>query len=60
MVRKALGRGLEALIPAAVEREVSIVPESRGSEARAGDIQHVALAKIVRNRPAAGVAPSLR
>lgn len=49
MVRKALGRGLEALIPAAVEREVPIVPESRGSEARAGDIQHVALAKIVRN-----------
>jgi ParB family chromosome partitioning protein len=42
------------LIPAAVEREVSIVPDSRlnegrPSEARSGDIQHIALAKIARN-----------
>lgn len=54
MVRKALGRGLEALIPAAVEREVSIVPDSRSNEGRPaetrpGDIQHIALAKIARN-----------
>ena len=54
MVRKALGRGLEALIPAAVEREVPIIPESRppearGAEARPGDVQHIPLAKIVRN-----------
>ncbi|HEX7077154.1 MAG TPA: ParB/RepB/Spo0J family partition protein [Candidatus Eisenbacteria bacterium] len=53
MVRKALGRGLEALIPAAVEREVPIVPdqrtEPRAAEPRAGDIQHLPLAKIVRN-----------
>jgi ParB family transcriptional regulator, chromosome partitioning protein len=54
VVRKALGRGLEALIPAAVEREVSIVPDSRlnegrPSEVRSGDIQHIALAKIARN-----------
>ena len=50
MVRKALGRGLEALIPAAVESEVPIVPGTRTSEiGRAGDIQHVPLAKIVRN-----------
>lgn len=50
MVRKALGRGLEALIPAAVESEVPIVPEPRSPEiARVGDIQHVPLAKIVRN-----------
>ncbi len=49
MVRKALGRGLEALIPAAVEREVSIVPEERPLESRAGDILHVPLQKIVRN-----------
>lgn len=54
MARKALGRGLEALIPAAVEREVPIAPEqraadSRPSEPRQGDIQHIALAKIVRN-----------
>lgn len=54
MVRKALGRGLEALIPAAVEREVPIIPESRPSEVRAaevrpGDIQHIPLAKIGRN-----------
>jgi ParB family chromosome partitioning protein len=42
------------LIPAAVEREVSIVPDSRlnegrPSEVRSGDIQHIALAKIARN-----------
>jgi ParB family transcriptional regulator, chromosome partitioning protein len=54
VVRKALGRGLEALIPAAVEREVSIVPDSRSNdgrpaEVRSGDIQHIALAKIARN-----------
>lgn len=65
MVRKALGRGLEALIPAAVEREVPIAPESRpadsrgagdargseerGAGSRPGDIQHVALTKITRN-----------
>jgi len=50
VVRKALGRGLEALIPAAVESEVPIVPGTRTSEiGRAGDIQHVPLAKIVRN-----------
>jgi len=41
---------LEALIPAAVESEVPIVPGTRTSEiGRAGDIQHVPLAKIVRN-----------
>src|SRR3989304_9297286 len=49
MARKALGRGLEALIPAAVEQEVAIVPEQRATEARHGDIQHVPLAKILRN-----------
>ena len=49
MVRKALGRGLDALIPAAVEQEVSITPEPRSSESRTGDIQHVPLAKISRN-----------
>ena len=50
MVRKALGRGLEALIPAAVESEVPIVPESRQADiARVGEIQHVPLTKIVRN-----------
>ncbi len=49
MVRKALGRGLEALIPAAVEQAVAIIPEPRAPEARQGDIQHVALSKIVRN-----------
>jgi ParB family transcriptional regulator, chromosome partitioning protein len=49
VVRKALGRGLEALIPAAVEREVPMAPEARPSEARPGDIQHVPLARIVRN-----------
>jgi ParB family chromosome partitioning protein len=49
VVRKALGRGLEALIPKAVEREVSMVPEGRPSEARPGDIQHIPLNRIVRN-----------
>jgi len=49
VARKALGRGLEALIPAGVEREVSIVPGGRPQDARIGDIQHVALIKIVRN-----------
>ena len=50
MVRKALGRGLEALIPAAVESEVPIVPESRQADiVRVGEIQHVPLTKIVRN-----------
>jgi len=50
VVRKALGRGLEALIPAAVESEVPIMPEVRGPEAtRVGEIQHVPLSKIVRN-----------
>jgi ParB family chromosome partitioning protein len=49
VVRKALGRGLEALIPSAVESEVSIVPEPRREAAREGDIQHVPLAKIARN-----------
>jgi ParB family transcriptional regulator, chromosome partitioning protein len=49
VVRKALGRGLEALIPKAVESEVSIVPEPRHYEVREGDIQHVALTKISRN-----------
>jgi ParB family transcriptional regulator, chromosome partitioning protein len=49
VVRKALGRGLEALIPAAVEREVPIVPETRTQEARVGDIQHVPLSEIARN-----------
>ena len=50
MVRKALGRGLEALIPAAVESEVPIMPEARLPEnGRVGEIQHVPLTKIVRN-----------
>lgn len=49
MARKALGRGLDVLIPAAVESEVSIVPEHRPHEQRQGDIQHVPLTKIVRN-----------
>ncbi len=49
MARKALGRGLEALIPAGVEREVSIVPGGKQQDSRSGDIQHVLLAKIVRN-----------
>jgi ParB family chromosome partitioning protein len=49
MVRKALGRGLESLIPAAVNREVAVAPELRTVEVRQGEIQHVALHKIVRN-----------
>jgi ParB family chromosome partitioning protein len=49
VVRKALGRGLEALIPSAVESEVSIVPEPRREAAREGDIRHVPLSKIARN-----------
>ena len=49
MVRKALGRGLEALIPKGVESEVPIVPEPLHVQARPGDIQHVALSKITRN-----------
>jgi ParB family chromosome partitioning protein len=50
VVRKALGRGLEALIPAAVDTEVPIVPPTRAIEGtRSGDIQHVPLAKIIRN-----------
>jgi len=49
MVRKALGRGLASLIPAAVNREVAVAPELRTVEPRQGEIQHVALDKIVRN-----------
>jgi len=49
MARKALGRGLASLIPAAVNREVAVAPELRTVEARQGEIQHVALDKIVRN-----------
>jgi ParB family transcriptional regulator, chromosome partitioning protein len=50
VVRKALGRGLEALIPAGVEEEVPIIPEmTKSAEPRHGDIQHVPLAKISRN-----------
>lgn len=49
MVRKALGRGLEALIPKGDELEVPIVPELRAHEPRHGDIQHVPLSKISRN-----------
>ena len=52
MVRKALGRGLEALIPGAVDREVSIVPEARPLEPADQthrDIVHVPLGKIIRN-----------
>lgn len=49
MVRKALGRGLEALIPQSVEAEVPIVPDLRAHEPRHGDIQHIALSKISRN-----------
>jgi ParB family chromosome partitioning protein len=49
VVRKALGRGLEALIPQGVEEEVPIIPETRPLEARHGDIQHVALSRIQRN-----------
>jgi ParB family chromosome partitioning protein len=49
MARKALGRGLASLIPAAVDREVAVAPELRTVEPRQGEIQHVALDKIVRN-----------
>ena len=49
MVRKALGRGLASLIPSAVNREVAVAPELRTVEPRQGEIQHVALDKIVRN-----------
>jgi ParB family chromosome partitioning protein len=49
MVRKALGRGLASLIPAAVDREVAVAPELRTVEPRQGEIQHVDLDKIVRN-----------
>jgi ParB family chromosome partitioning protein len=49
VVRKALGRGLEALIPQGVEEEVPIVPGTRPLEPRHGDIQHVPLSKIQRN-----------
>ncbi len=49
MARKALGRGLEALIPQGVEAEVPIVPDLRAHEPRHGDIQHVSLSKISRN-----------
>src|SRR3972149_8569573 len=48
MARKAVGRGLEALIPAAVDREVAIVPAQRATEARHGDIHHAPLAKTLR------------
>jgi len=43
VVRRALGRGLEALIPAAVEREVPIAPPTTpdaASELRSGDPRH--------------------
>jgi len=65
VVRKALGRGLEALIPAAVEQEVPVLPpigsvpdaglseprayEGRPGETRTSDITHVPLTKITRN-----------
>src|SRR2546427_12193725 len=49
MARKALGRGLASLIPSAVNREVAVAPELRTVEPRQGEIQHVALDKIVRN-----------
>lgn len=49
MVRKALGRGLEALIPQGVEAEVPIIPDTRVPEPRHGDIQHVPLSRIHRN-----------
>jgi ParB family chromosome partitioning protein len=49
MVRKALGRGLASLIPSAVNREVAVAPELRTVEPRQGEIQHVALEKIIRN-----------
>ncbi len=49
MARKALGRGLDSLIPAAVEQEVAIAPEPRAFESREGDIQHIRLDQIARN-----------
>jgi len=49
MVRKALGRGLASLIPAAVNKEVAVAPELRPIEARQGEIQHVLLSKVIRN-----------
>jgi ParB family chromosome partitioning protein len=49
MARKALGRGLASLIPSAANREVAVTPELRAVESRQGEIQHVALDKIVRN-----------
>src|SRR6267142_2130545 len=49
MVRKALGRGLASLIPAAVNKEVAFAPELRPIEARQGEIQHVLLSKVIRN-----------
>ena len=61
MVRKALGRGLEALISQGVEAEVPILPELRAHEPRHGEIQHVPLAKITRNpsQPRSQFAPDL-
>lgn len=53
MVRKALGRGLAALIPGADETEVPIVPAATPAPTeqapREGDIQHVPLHRISRN-----------
>ncbi|HEY3156517.1 MAG TPA: ParB/RepB/Spo0J family partition protein [Candidatus Eisenbacteria bacterium] len=49
MARKALGRGLESLIPAAVNKEVAVAPELRPIEPRQGEIQHVLLSKVIRN-----------
>jgi ParB family chromosome partitioning protein len=49
MARKALGRGLASLIPAAVNREVAVSPDLRTVEPRQGEIQHVDLDRIVRN-----------
>jgi len=49
MVRKALGRGLESLIPVAVEQEVPVAPEQRSPERRSGEILHVPLDAISRN-----------
>jgi ParB family chromosome partitioning protein len=49
VVRKALGRGLAALIPEAADTEVAIVPEAHQGAAREGDIQHIALQRISRN-----------
>ena len=59
MVRKALGRGLEALIPQGIETEVPIAPDPRPMTGHidalpsrpvgSGDIQHIALTKISRN-----------